>query len=109
MKRTAMRRFALALTVAVLITAAACGCARQQRYKKTENTDELADTYPYLVKTESATWYLAKVDIELVGEDVFYEELFALLDDAEADFADARDALKGYVFEEIPPVEIYTD
>lgn len=86
------------------------GCsAGKQKYQVTENTEYNADVYPYVVKTASATWYLAKDDIELMGEDAFYEGLFALLDDAEEDFSDVRDALKGYIFEEIPPVEIYTD
>ncbi|MDO4836207.1 MAG: hypothetical protein Q4B07_07140 [Clostridia bacterium] len=86
------------------------GCsAGKQKYQVTENTEYNADVYPYVVKTASATWYLAKDDIELMGEDAFYEGLFALLDDAEEDFSDVREALKGYIFEEIPPVEIYTD
>ena len=99
--------WALAL---LLLFGSFVGCSTgKQKYQVTENTEYNADVYPYVVKTASATWYLAKDDIELMGEDEFYEELFALLDDAEADFADVREALKGYIFEEIPSVEIYTD
>ena len=74
-----------------------CGSAEQQGYTKTENTGERADTHPYLVKTESATWYLAKADIELLGENAFFEGLYAMLDDAEADMRDARAALEGFI------------
>ena len=97
------------LLVAVLIAAQLFGCAPQRGYKKTKTTGELADTYPYQIKTESATWHLAKADIEALGEDAFFEELYALLDDAEADMRDAREALKGYIPDEIPPVDIRTD
>ena len=104
-----MRRFALFLLIAVLIAMLSCGSAEQQGYTKTENTGERADTHPYLVKTESATWYLAKADIELLGENAFFEGLYAMLDDAEADMRDAREALKGFIPDEIPPVDILTD
>lgn len=98
------------LLAALLLIGSLVGCASgKQKYRVTENTEYNADVYPYVVKTESATWYLAKDDIDLMGEDVFMENLYALLDDAEADFADVREALKGCIFEEIPPVEIYTD
>ena len=56
-----------------------------------------------------ATWYLAKADIELLGEDAYYEGLYAILDEVEADLADAREALKGYIPDEIAPIDIYTD
>ena len=104
-----MRRFALFLLIAVLIAMLSCGSAEQQGYTKTENTGERADTHPYLVKTESATWYLAKADIELLGEDAYYEGLYAMMDLAEADLADARTALEGFIPVEIEPVNIYTD
>ena len=104
-----MRRFALFLLIAVLIAMLSCGCAEQQGYTKTENTGERADTHPYLVKTESATWYLAKADIELLGEDAFFEGLYAMLDDAEADMRDARAALEGFIPDEIPAIDILTD
>ncbi|MBR6006939.1 MAG: hypothetical protein IK064_04865 [Clostridia bacterium] len=104
-----MKRFTAVLLIAVLIAMSVPGCARQQGYKKTANTGERVDTHPYLVKTESAVWYLAKADIELLGEDAYCEGLFAMLDDAEADMRDARAALKGYIPDEIPAVDILTD
>ena len=104
-----MRRSTLLLLCAVLISVLVCGCTGPKEYKKTKNLGPYADEYPYLVKTESATWYLAKADIELLGEDEFYEGLYAMLDDAEADMQDARDALKGYIPDEIAPIDIYTD
>ena len=109
MKRTGIRLPALALLCAMLIAALVCGCAGRQGYKKAENTGDRADEYPYLVKTESATWYLAKADVELLGEDAFDKGLYAMLDDAEADMRDAREALKGFIPDEIPPVDIMTD
>ena len=62
-----------------------------------------------MVRTPSATWYLAAADIALLGEDAFYDGLYGILEDAELDFADARAELKGYIPEEIPPIDIYTD
>lgn len=109
MRKTGTRRSTLLLLCAVLISVLVCGCTGPKEYKKTKNLGPHADEYPYLVKTESATWYLAKADIELLGEDEFYEGLYAMLDDAEADMQDARDALKGYIPDEIAPIDIYTD
>ena len=45
----------------------------------------------------------------LLGEDAFYKGLYAILENQEQDFADAREALKGYIDAEIPPIEIRTD
>ena len=104
-----MRRFTFIFLVAILIAMLSCGSAEQQGYTKTENTGERADTHPYLVKTESATWYLAKADIELLGEDAFFEGLYATLDDAEADLRDARAALEGFIPDQIPAIDILTD
>ena len=39
----------------------------------------------------------------------YYEGLYAILDDAEADFADARAVLKGFIPDDIQPIDIYTD
>ena len=103
------RVYALLLAL-LLLSLPLVGCLPSNvKYRVAANTEYNADVYPYVVKTESATWYLAKDDLALMGEDAFYKELYALLEDAEADFADARDTLKGHIFEAIPPVEIYTD
>ena len=104
-----MKRTALALLSAALIAMLACGCAEQQGFGKTENTGERADTHPYFVETESAAWYAAKADVELLGEDAFFEGLYAMLSDAEADMQDARAALKGFIPVEIPKIDILTD
>ena len=104
-----MKRFTLLLLSALLMAMLIPGCSGRKGYKKTANTGEQAGTYPYLVKTEYATWYLAKADIEMLGEDAFFEGLYAVLDDAEADMRDAREALKGYIPDEIPPIDIRTD
>ena len=81
----------------------------RERYPIEENTAFKPDVYPYLVRTESAVWYLAGEDIELLGEEAFYDGLYAVLEHAEEDFADAREALKGYINEEVLPVGIHTD
>lgn len=104
-----MRRTALVLLSVLLIAMLACGCAEQQGFQKTENTGEQADTHPCLVETESAAWYAAKADTELLGEEAFFEGLYAMLADAEKDMQEARAALKGFIPDEIPAVDILTD
>lgn len=74
-----------------------------------ENTSRTGVSYPYLVRTESATWYLSAADMELLGKDAYMDGLAVLLRNAEQDFADARAALAGCIDPEIPPVNIYTD
>ena len=78
-------------------------------YVKEENTGRDAVSYPYLIRTPSAIWHISKADIELLGEDAYYEGLYAMLDLAEDDLADARAALEGFIPVEIEPVNIYTD
>ena len=89
------------------ITLAACGSQGKPKIEK--NTRDDAATYPYVVHTKSATWYLAADDIALLGEDAFYEGLYSTIELQEQDFADAREALKGYIDEDVPPIEIRTD
>ena len=103
-----LRALCLLLILLMLGTAlAACGSPAKPKIE--ENKGENAATYPYVVHTKSATWYLAADDIALLGEDAFYEGLYAILENQEQDFADAREALKGYIDAEIPPIEIRTD
>ena len=73
-----------------------------------KNQSDSKDGYPYVVHTPSATWYFAADDIVLLGKDAFYEGFYALLELQEQDFADARAALKDYLPQEVPPVDIYT-
>ena len=80
-----------------------------EAYSIEENTGYRHETYPYLVRTPSAIWYLAADDIELLGEEAFYAGLYSMLEYAEADFADAREALRGHIFDRIQPVTIRTD
>ena len=99
-----------AILLAVLLFALQCiGCAEQAEYRREENTGRNKESYPYLVRTASAIWYLSKADMELLGEDAYCDQLFSILTDMEADFADARTALKGYIHEDVPPANIYTD
>lgn len=74
------------------------------------NDDSRTKTdYPYAVKTENTIWLLARDDIELMGEEAFYDGLADILQYVEADMADAREALVGRIWAEVPPVEIRTD
>ncbi|MBR3179525.1 MAG: hypothetical protein IKF49_08480 [Clostridia bacterium] len=104
-----MRRIMMLLLASWLFAMSFTGCAGQEKYKKEPNTGLYAESYPYLIKTTSARWYLSTDDIELLGEEAYYDGLYAILKDAELDFADAREALKDYTYSEIPPVDIFTD
>lgn len=109
MKKHRLSRRALCCALALLMLTALAACGSPSRPKIEENRGENAETYPFVVHTKSAVWYLAAEDIAMMGEDAFYEGLYAILENQEQDFADARKALKGFIDEEIPPVEICTD
>ncbi len=108
------RRFQRAgclLLVLLLLSASLSACAGSSAAPQTgpvveDNTGRDRALYPYVVHTPSATWYLAAKDIELLGEDAYYEGLYALLENQEQDFADAREVLKGYVPEELSLIHI---
>ncbi len=104
-----MKRFSAFLLAVLLLSLPVICCAEQAGYRKEENTGRDKDSYPFIVRTPYAVWYISKADIELIGEAEYYEGLYALLDDAEADFADARAALAGFIPDEIQPIDIYTD
>ncbi len=104
-----MKRIISLLLAVLLLSAVLTAGAEEAGYVKEENTARDAVSYPYLIRTPSAVWHISKADIELLGEDAYYESLYAVMDLAEADFADARAALEGYIFDEIPPIDIYTD
>ena len=103
---------AVSFTIALVMLAAlsvSCGKRASDGKPKTEaNTGSDKAEYPFLVHTESATWHLAAADIALLGEDAFYEGLYAILEDQDKDFADAREALKDYIPEDVPVIDIYT-
>ena len=107
-RRLSVRALCCALAL-LMLSAMLAACGSPSKPKIEENKGELAATYPYVVHTKSATWYLAADDISLLGEDAFYEGLYALLENQEQDFADAREALKGHIDADVPPVEIRTD
>ena len=68
-----------------------------------------AESYPYILRTESAVWHLSADDMELQGEEEYCASLELLLQDLDADFAEARELLAPWIWEEIPPIDIYTD
>lgn len=107
MKRIIMKRIVLWALALLLI--AAFGCAKPQGRQKEANNGPDADAYPYLIRTPYATWYLSKDDMARLGEQAYTEALLALMDDAEADFADVRAVLAGHLPDEVAPIGIYTD
>ena len=109
MNKQRIRRILSVLLAVLLLSALFTACAEEAGWQKEENTGRDAVSYPYLIRTPSAVWHISKADIELLGEDAYYKGLHAAMDLAEADFADARAALEGYIFDEIPPIDIYTD
>lgn len=66
-------------------------------------------TYSYVIHTPHATWHLAAADIEMMGEEAFFDGLEKLLTYQEADFADAFAVLDGYLKDEIPLIDVHTD
>ena len=109
-----MKKTASTILLVFFMLSALCACnasANDPRHKYSieENSGSRRTTYPYLVRTESATWYLAASDIELLGKDALFEGLYDILQYQEADFADARAALSGYIPEKVEPIDIYTD
>ena len=113
-RKTPRRRaLAAALAAALVLCAlalAACGRAAESETFKLENNEGRdAVSYPYVVHTDSATWYLSKADMEMLGEETYMEGFRRILENQKADFADAQEALRGYLLEEIPPVDIHTD
>ena len=111
------RVVSLLLAALLLLSLGACGQKAAAddavrivgRYKVVPNDNERKDTYPYVLRTESSAWYLAAADIDLMGEEAFYKGLEVILSYAEADMTDARKALTGRIWEDVPPVEIRTD
>ena len=107
----------LLLAALLLLSLGACGQKAAAddavrivgRYKVVPNDNERKDTYPYVLRTENSAWYLAAADIDLMGEEAFYKGLEDILSYAEADMTDARKALTGRIWEDVPPVEIRTD
>ena len=113
-----MKQFVSLLLAALLfLSLGACGQKATDddavrlvgQYKVVLNDNERKDTYPYVLRTENSAWYLAAADIESMGEETFYKGLEDILSCAEADMADARMALTGRIWEDVPPVEIRTD
>lgn len=68
-----------------------------------------AVSYPYIVRTETAVWHLSKDDMELLGDEAYCAGLEQMLQNANADFVEAQALLAPWLWEEIPPVDIYTD
>lgn len=110
-----LRKFLCALTALLLaVSCAACGAGGTPElpsgaYPVEKNAGDKAADYPYVIHTPSADWYLAAADLELLGEEAYLGGLDRMLEDQEADFTDAREALAPWLLREVPPIPIYTD
>ena len=106
-------RIAALLLALILCAGALSGCKAKERtvagYTVEKNEGRSAESYPYIVRTPHATWYLAAADIEQMGEEAYFAGLETILTNQEADFSDAIAALDGYLKEEIPSIDIHTD
>ena len=114
MKRFAAMLLALLLLPCLLVceqaTAEETEIRKAGAYAVVANDDPRTKAdYPLTVKTENTLWLLAKDDIDLMGEEAFYAGLADILQYVETDMADARQALTGRIWAEVPPVEIRTD
>ncbi len=107
--KKAMALLLILSMIATLGAVSTCAAEQLDKYSIEENTAENNVTYPYIVRTETAIWYLAKDDIAQMGEDTFFKGLREILQFQDADFADARAALAGFIQEETEPIEIRTD
>lgn len=116
----------ITLCLALLLCIGAFGCKAQSAAEIPEPTAEPdplsevdlgayrlekndSEIFPYIVRTPHATWHLAAADIELMGEEEFFAGLKQILENQEADFIDAIDALSGFLTDEVPVIDIYTD
>ena len=77
-----MKRLRMMLLAVLLLFAACTGCA--ETYQKEENTGRDKDTHPWLIRTPSAVWHLAKSDIELLGEEAYFEGLYKALENKDS-------------------------
>ncbi len=95
-------------TLAACLLLMLCFLSTAQALTPETNSEYQPELYPYVVHTDSANWYISQADIDLMGLDDILSNLEAILVNQEADFADARNALSGFV-KEVPPVTICTD
>lgn len=111
MKQHPWKRSIAILLLFALCAGAFAGCAKRDNARTVAGyaLEPNEGTYSYVVHTPHATWYLAAADIELLGEEAFFEGLEPILQNQEADFADAIAVLDGYISEAVPAVEIHTD
>lgn len=115
-----MKRYiSILLVILLLLPCAACGrrgeaedssvLRRVGGYAVVANDGSNETEYPYMLQTENSVWYIAQADVEKMGEEAFYAGLEDILQYLEDDMADARAALAGRIWAEVPPIEIRTD
>ena len=107
MKRTRFK--AAFLTFLILAWCALSGAAEAGRvYSVEENPVTSLTTYPYRVVSDSFELYLSQEDLDALDQDTYFEEMNRFLENLEEDLTEAREFLKDYLKEEVPPVRIFT-
>ena len=77
--RKGLRGIAFMMALILVLCCTVSALSEGQKYQIEENTGDNQKNYPYKVVTESAVLYLGKADIELLGEEAFYEGMYKLL------------------------------
>lgn len=72
------------------------------------HTGNTREDYPYVIPGDSADFYFSVKDVSRQGYVRFLSSYLELAELMEADFADARQVLEGYISEDIPAVGIFT-
>lgn len=82
--------------------------AAGRTYTVEETPAEIHKTYPYRVVSDSFVLYLSQEDLDSVDKDAYYDGMNRFLEYLEEDFSEAKEYLKDYLKEEVPPIRIYT-
>ena len=105
MKRTRFK--AAFLTFLILAWCALSGASEAGRvYSVEENPVTSLTTYPYRVVSDSFELYLSQEDLEALDQDTYFEEMNRFLENLEEDLSEAREFLKDYLKEEVPPIRV---
>ena len=106
MKRTRFK--AAFLTFLILALCAVSSIAKAGRvYSVEKNPVTSLKTYPYRVVSDSFELYLSQEDLDALDQDTYFDEMNRFLENLEEDLTEAREFLKDYLKEEVPPIRIF--